>query len=192
MQTVSRRGFLVLGGTGAAGAVLAACGSTEDRRAEGDDAALLAAALTAETALEAAYAERRFSASGAPSAAVRSALDAFRAASARRVEELAGLVEDAGGEPAGTEAGAADAIEGANAAIAAYREAAGPLPSEESRSTMIAFLTAVAAELAVMSDFAGDDPAPSAFVTGGSEEPFEPTADSETTTSTTSTAEESP
>ncbi|MET0730599.1 MAG: hypothetical protein ABWZ03_05350, partial [Solirubrobacterales bacterium] len=57
MQTVSRRGFLVIGGTGAAGAVLAGCGgSVDDPRDEGRDPELLAAALAAETALGDAYA----------------------------------------------------------------------------------------------------------------------------------------
>ena len=162
MQTVSRRGFLVIGGTGAAGAVLAGCGgSVDDPRDEGRDPELLAAALAAETALGDAYAIGG--------------------------EELTTLLEQAGGQPtkaATTEPGTER--EQANATIAAYRAAAGPLSTEELRGTAIAFLAAVAAELSVMSEFAGEDPAPRPFVTGLEAEPYvaadEESADEETTT----------
>ncbi len=192
MQTVSRRGFLVIGGTGAAGAVLAGCGgSVDDPRDEGRDPELLAAALAAETALGDAYA---IGGEGGPAPPQREAIESFIAASRRRAEELTTLLEQAGGQPTkaatpepGTER------EQANATIAAYRAAAGPLSTEELRGTAIAFLAAVAAELSVMSEFAGEDPAPRPFVTGLEAEPYvaadEDSADEETTTEATTTAE---
>jgi hypothetical protein len=171
MQTVSRRGFLVIGGTGAAGAVLAGCGGSEtDQRAEGRDAELLAAALAAETALGEAYAI-----GGGGGAAPRQpeAIESFVAASRRRAEELTTLLEQAGGQP--TEPPSAEPgteLDQANATIAAYRAAAGPLSTEELRGTAIAFLAAVAAELSVMSGFAGEARVPRAFVTGSEAEPY--------------------
>jgi hypothetical protein len=191
MQTVSRRGFLVIGGAGAAGAVLAGCGGSQaDPRAEGRDPELLAAALAAETALGEAYA---VGGEGGPAPRQRRAIESFIAASRRRADELTGLLEDAGGQPTeaptpepGTELAQADA------AIAAYRAAAGPLSTEELRRTMIRFLAAVAAELSTMSEFAGEDPAPRAFVTGEEAEPYvagDDGATNEQTETTTTTTE---
>ncbi len=170
MQTLTRRGLLVLGGTGAAGAVLAACGETDDRRDQGDDAELLAAALAAETALADAYA----GAGGAqPPVDERELLGTYRDASNARIDELTTLTEDAGGETTGS-ASAADGVPGAaEGAIAAYRAAAGPLSTPELRATAISFLVAVAAELATLVELEGGDAAPEAFVTGGAETPYE-------------------
>jgi hypothetical protein len=186
MQTVSRRGLFVIGGTGAAGAVLGACAaSEEDPREEGRDPELLAAALAAETALGEAYA---VGGEGGPAPPEREAIESFVAASRRRAEELGALLQAAGGEP--TEAPSPEAgteLEQANATIAAYRAAAGPLSTEELRGTAIAFLAAVAAELAVMSTFAGEDPAPRAFVTGEEAEPYVAADDGDSESGTTTT-----
>jgi hypothetical protein len=199
MQTVSRRGFLVIGGTGAAGAVLAGCGGSEDDpRGEGRDAELLAAALAAETALGEAYADAAVPARplGGPSdggptrpgGPLDDALTAFGAASSKRSEELSRLVDDAGGEPAEP---SGDAIAAANATIAAYRAAAGPLSTAQLRGTAIAFLAAVAAELSVLLGFIGEDRVPRAFVTGAEAEPYlaadEDSADEQSETTTTET-----
>jgi hypothetical protein len=190
MQTVSRRGFLVIGGTGAAGAMLAGCGgSTADPREEGRDPELLAAALAAETALGETYA---IGGEGGPAPRERRAIESFVAASRRRAEELAGLLEDAGGEATEPPSPAPGSeLEQANATIAAYRAAAGPLSTEELRRTMISFLAAVAAELSTLSEFAGEDPAPRAFVTGGAAEPYvaddEDSTEDATETTTTET-----
>ena len=161
MQTVSRRGLFALGGTGAAGAVLGACGSETSEREEGDDAALLSTALAAETGLGAAYATGDGD------------LDrAFGAASKRRSAELERLLGEVGGESSDQqESSSSDPTEQANAAIAAYRDAAGPLSTAELRRTMIEFLAAVAAERAALAELDGADPAPQAFVTGGAEKP---------------------
>ncbi|MET0731180.1 MAG: hypothetical protein ABWZ03_08320, partial [Solirubrobacterales bacterium] len=155
------------------------------------DPELLAAALAAETALGDAYA---IGGEGGPAPPQREAIESFIAASRRRAEELTTLLEQAGGQPtkaATPEPGSER--EQANATIAAYRAAAGPLSTEELRGTAIAFLAAVAAELSVMSEFAGEDPAPRPFVTGLEAEPYvaadEDSADEETTTEATTTAE---
>jgi len=163
MSTVSRRGLFALGGSGAAAAVLASCGGSADVRADSDDAALLGAALEAETGLGDAYA----SAGGIEAG--------FATASRRRAAELDRLIEQAGGSPAddqgGAQSGATD--EAAEATIGAYRQGAGRLTTAELRGTTIGFLAEVAAELAAVRGQAGEDEVPRAFVTGLPEEPRE-------------------
>ena len=185
MRSVSRRGFLVLGGTGATGAVLAACGSAAEPREEGRDPDLLGAAYTAETALGATYGAAAEGSSGAEATEI----DRYRAASDTRAEELSSLAADAGAEPADGESGGSDvaaAIAAADGAVGAYREASGLLSSTELRTTATADLAEVAAELAGLRLIVGDDPVPTAFVTGGAERPLQSTV-GETTSSTTST-----
>ncbi len=191
MQTVSRRGLFLIGGSGAAGAMLAGCGgSTDDPRAEGRDPELLATALAAETVLGEAYA---VGGEGGAPAPVTAAIESFIAASRKRAERLAGLLEQAGGEAQETDTPAPGTeIEQGNAAIAAYRTAAGLLSTAQLRGTAIAFLAAVAAELAVMSDLAGDDPAPRAFVTGLPGEPYVAGDETDAPETTTTTTEEQP
>ena len=83
MHTLTRRGLLVVGGTGAAGAVLAACGTTEDERDEGRDPELLAAALARrDRARGGLRAEANISVSPTPN----DALNAFAAASEKRAQ----------------------------------------------------------------------------------------------------------
>ena len=174
MQTLTRRGFFVIGGTGAAGVALAGCANKTDPRAEGRDPELLGAALAAETALGEAYGSGSIAAASSPAGASRAALDRFQAASEERSTELTRLLADSGGEAGGSEvSGSGDVIESANAAIAGYRAAAGPLSTEELRGTAIAFLAAVAAERAAISELAGEEPVPHAFVTGLPEDPYE-------------------
>ncbi len=187
MLTVSRRGFLALGGTGAA--VLAGCGGEVDPRAEGDDPELLDAALEAEAGLEAAYGN--LSGGAVAAGAGAEVVKRSRDASAERQQELGRL---GAGEPTGDGSTAAagtglESVEpAANAAIAAYREAARLLSTTEGRSTTMGFLAQVAAELAAIRGLFGADQAPEAFVTGGTEKPFEAAAEETTTTSTTSTS----
>jgi hypothetical protein len=169
MPTLTRRGLIVLGGTGAAGAVLAACGSEEERRDSGEDAALLMAAYEAESALTAAYAATTGELDGEQAAAV----EQFERNSRLRAEDLQTRADGAAEEgEAPTETGLAGAIAAAEAAIAAYRDAAGLLSEEEDRALAIGFVVPVAAELAAVREFDGADPVPYAFVTGGSEPPF--------------------
>jgi hypothetical protein len=185
MHSVSRRGFLVLGGTGAAGAALASCGGKTTERDQSDDAALLEAAHGAETSLGAAYGAAIKAAKPQQAAA----LNQFRGASAKRASRLVQLVTDAGGEPSVGDSGSGSPIESANGAIAAYRAGAGPLSSEQDRGTMIAFLAAVAAELSVLSEVDDAQPVPHAFVTGGEQAPLEPAGETTTTTDTTTTGD---
>ena len=179
MPSLSRRGFIALGGSGAAGLILASCGEEDDPRAEGSDDELLSAALGAETALQGAYNEDGL-AGITPARAVISLQE-------ERISELGELGAET---PEAPEAGG-DVVDASNAAIAAYRELAGVGSSTEVRAAGTRGLAEIAAVLAAVS---AEDPAPTAFVTGGAEDPYEPeveepaetaTAEDTETTSTT-------
>jgi hypothetical protein len=169
MPTLSRRGLLALGGTGAAGVVLAACGEETDPRETGDDDELTAAEAEAEQRLAAAYGVAASTLDGSE----RSALETFADAAAARSNEFGGGSAQAGGPDGGPDSPEAlsAAINLANAAIAAHRAAVTGLDSVEGRGLAGSALVACAAELAVVSGFAGEPAVPRAFVTGGSEEP---------------------
>jgi hypothetical protein len=194
MLTVTRRGLLVLGGTGAAGVALAGCSEATDPRDETSDEELTAAEVEAETNLSGAYVVAAAVATGKQ----RATLERFAEAAKRRVVELGGPSSEPpppDGGPDLPEALSA-CVNLANAAIAAHLEAAGLLNEIEGRALASSSLAACAAELAVVSGFAGDPEAPSAFVTGGSEKPYESTDepdsddDSEESSTTSSTATE--
>jgi hypothetical protein len=183
---VSRRGFIALGGTGAAGAVLAACGEETDPRETGDDNQLTAAEAEAEQRLAAAYDLAASTVQGSE----RAALTTFAEAATARSNEFGGGSAQAGadGGPDSGEALSA-CINLANAAIAAHRAAVTGLDSIAGRGLATSALVACAAELAAVSGFAGEPEVPRAFVTGGSEEPYQAASDSDSeTTSTTSTS----
>jgi hypothetical protein len=191
MLTVSRRGLLALGGTGAA-TVLAGCGSEPDPRAESDDQQLLTNAYAAEVDLQTAYdALARDAGAGDDSASV---IGRSQRASSERQAELGSLGASAGqsqsnaGSADGADTGLGPSEAAANAAIAAYRQCAGLLPEAADRATTMGFLAQVAAELAAIRGLFGADQVPEAFVTGGSEPPFVAEAQETTTTSTTSTS----
>ncbi|HEY8001747.1 MAG: hypothetical protein ACHQJ5_09435 [Vicinamibacteria bacterium] len=194
MLTVSRRGFLALGGTGAAGVALAACGTAADPRADASADQLTEAEASAETALAAAYGA---AASALAQGEERAALEDFAAAAAKRAGEFGGGSAQAGETPpadGGPDSPEAldGAIRAANKAIAAHREAAGLLDAVDGRTLASSSMIACAAELAAVSHFAGKPEAPLAFVTGGTEAPFESATETEaTTTSSTSTTSES-
>lgn len=184
MHSLSRRGFLVVGAGGAASAALAACGESVETRDSGHDEELLGAALSAELAVSAAA----DAAAKAPTEAEaeHELIVAIGEASQARVEELRGLTEaaDEGTAPA-ADGSLAGLVEPLDAAIAAYRPAAGQLSTTELRSTAIGFLTQAAAELAGARTLLGTDPSPSPFVTGESAKPFSDTEGDTTTTTTT-------
>ena len=178
---LSRRGFLVLGGSGAAAVALGACGAEEDPRGEGDDPELIAAAIGAETAY--GLGARTFADQQGVSTEIE------RQSKARR-QELVSLEQDDGGE---SQLDGENVNEAALAAIAAYRGLARLGSSEDLRRTATQFMAQVAGELAALLELQGDDEVPYAFVTGLDEEPLESTDDAPTaettTTTTTSTGE---
>lgn len=190
MLTVSRRGFLALGGTGAAGVALSACGQTTDRRDDSSPDELKAAEASAETALAQAYSA---AASALPKGEERTTLEQFATAAGDRADGLGGGTAQAGDTPDGgpDSAEALDgAIRAADTAIAAHRQAAGLLDEEEGRALASTYLVAVACEVAAVDHFAGKEQSPSPFVTGGDQDPYEAVEDS-STTSTSSTTESS-
>ena len=98
----------------------------------------------------------------------------FERASTQRADELSARTDGASGEEGETpsEPGLAGAIAAAEGAIAAYRQAAGLLSTEDDRAIAITDLVAVAAELAAVRALDGADPVPFPFVTGASEPPL--------------------
>lgn len=182
MPSLSRRGFLVLGGTGAAGVALSACGSQADPRAEGDDPNLLATAIEAETA----YGE------AATGSADQQGVSAEIAKASRaRLDELRSLTEGSGAAAAASSQGS-NVSDQAMAAIAAYRAGARLLSTTDLRATAAQLLAQVAAELAALRELDGESPAvPYAFVTGLPEPPLATTDNAPSGTTTTSTTQSS-
>ena len=188
MLTVSRRGLLALGGAGAAGTVLSACGEPDDPREDGRDAELLAAERDAETAVQVAASAAAGQGSGKEVEVTANIAEA----SSRRAEELQTLAEDAGA-PAAEGGGSTtrSVSQALDDALAAHREAAGLLSTEELRADAMGFMVEAAAEQAALSLSAGEDPVPYAFVTGLSEQPLEASSqDTTTTTESTTTKSE--
>ncbi len=125
MLTVTRRGLIVLGGTGAAGVALAGCSEATEPREEASPEELTAAEAEAETNLSGAYVVAAQVTSGEK----RAALETFAEAAKKRVTELGGPDSEPhppDGGPDELEALSACANL-ANAAIAAHLEAAGLL-----------------------------------------------------------------
>ena len=189
MLTVTRRGLLVLGGAGAAGAALAGCGEATEPRDDADPQALTQAQAEAETNLSGAYVIAAQVTNGAQSAA----LESFAEAATRRAAEFGTSTsppEPDGGPDAPEALSACQHL--ANVAIAAHLEAAGLLDEVADLAVASSALAACAAELAAVNGFAGDPEAPSSFVTGGAEKPYEstdePDSDDSGETSTTTDA----
>ena len=199
MPALSRRAFIATGTAGAAGVGLAACGAEADEsdRDAGADGDLLTAAIQAETALGASAEGAIQGSSGADAALAKD----ISSASSDRLGTLDDALEGAPSEAeAAEQADHAPSLDGvktaAEDAIAAYREAAALLSTEELRATALEQIAPVAAELAAVRSVLGEDPSPFAFVTGLDEKPFEAvesdseetTSDETDTTSTTSTS----
>jgi hypothetical protein len=188
LTPLTRRHLLAAGGAGVAATALAACGEEEDPREEGRDRELLGAAYVDERALADAYGSAGGSEASGPEEG--STLQEFARASAARARELTRLIEAAGGTPPEVATvRAVPPLELASGAIAAYRDGAGLLSTEEARAVAIRQLAAVAAELAVLRSFNGEDPAPLAFVTGSDTEPFVPESASDDSASSDGAAE---
>ena len=188
MPSVTRRGLLVLGGTGAAGIVLSGCGEATDPREESDPEALTAAESEAEANLSGAYVVASQVAAGKQ----RAALEQFAEAAKQRAAEFgqASPPPPPDGGPDSAEALSACANL-ANDAIAAHLQSARLLDETAGRALASSALAACAAELAVVNGFAGEQQAPHAFVTGGEHPPLEsfdrPDSDESETTSTSTT-----
>ena len=188
IRSLSRRGFLAVGGSGVAGDALAACGTSVETRDSGHDTELLDAALSAETTLQATAAAAAQTPTEAQ--AEHELIEAIASASKARAEKLRTLGEGASGGQGSSEGDTmADLARASADAIAAYRPAAGQLSTADLRTTAITYLAQSAAELAGMRGLLGEDPAPQPFVTGGAEKPFaEPTTTTTNTTTTESTS----
>jgi hypothetical protein len=189
MLTVTRRGLLVLGGTGAAGVALAGCGEVTEPREDASPEELATAEAEAETNLSGAYVVAAQVTKGEQ----RSTLERFAGAAKKRAAEFGQPTSEPPAPDGGPDA--PEALSAcanlANAAIAAHLDAAGLLDEIEGRALASSSLAACAAELAVVSGFAGEPEAPNSFVTGGAEKPYEstdePDSDSATTSTTTDT-----
>ena len=196
MLTVTRRGLLVLGGTGAAGVALAGCSEATEPREEASADELTAAEAEAEGNLSRAY---DLAALTVPTGEERTTLQRFAAAAKKRAAAFGGPAStppEADGGPDFDEALSA-CRNLANDAIAAHLKAAGLIDEVEGRALASSALAACAAELGVVNGFAGDPVAPTSFVTGGAQKPYESTDEpdsgdeetsSSTTTDTTSTS----
>jgi len=177
MPRLTRRRLLAAGGAGAAASALAACGTSEpesERSAEGD-AGLLADAALAEKGLQAS-AE---TASGKLEGEEAALAAAIAGSSTSRAAAVSDLLEAAGGEEPGVGGSGGDTLaavaDAAAGSITAYREAAALLSTPELREAILEHVTQTAAELATVRGLIGEEPSPFAFVTGGSEEPYEDT-----------------
>jgi hypothetical protein len=195
MPTLTRRGLLILGGTGAAGVALAGCSKAEEPRDESDADALTSAEADAEGKLAGAY---ELAASAVPTGEERTTLQRFAAAAAKRAAEISGGSFENTSPPPDGGPDFPEALSAcqhlANEAIAAHLQAARLLDEVDGRALASSSLAACAAELAAVNSFAGDPEVPSAFVTGGPEKPLEsfdrPDSgdDESSTTSTTSSS----
>ncbi len=196
MLTVTRRGLLAIGGTGAAGVALAGCGEATEPREEASAEELTAAEAEVETNLAGAY----VAAAQVTPGTQRATLERFAEAAKKRAVEFGQPTSEAPGPDGGPDA--PEALSAcanlANAAIAAHLEAAGLLDEVEGRALASSSLAACAAELAVVNNFAGEPEVPDSFVTGGDEKPYESTdepdsgdeGESSTTSSSSTTDEE--
>ena len=191
MPTLTRRGLLILGSTGAAGVALAGCSSAEEPRDESDPEDLTAAEAEAEANLSGAYAAAAQVASAKQRAYT---LESFAEAAKKRSAEFGEVSTPPAPDGGPDEPEALSACQHlANEAIAAHLEAARLLDEVEGRALASSSLAACAAELAAVNGFAGDPEVPSAFVTGGPEEPLQSfdrpdSGDESSTTSTTSSS----
>ena len=139
---IPRRDFFALGGAGIAVGALAGCGSNTEEPSESRDIELLTTALVGEenaaTALQTAEGELK----GEKLELVK----ALNSAASERAAELQDLVAqlrdtspegDFGVDGSGRDAALEAAVEGTNAAIAAYRLGAGHFSTEELRNDAI-------------------------------------------------------
>lgn len=180
---IERRELFRLAGAAAAGgsaAALAACGGGgDDDAASGEgDVAVLNALLDLEHLAVAAYGEGARLLGGA----ARSTGALLRDQEREHADGLAQVIRDLGGRPGRpkparryapmfrglrTESDVLRfAVDLENTAVAAYLDAVPKLTTPELRGTAAAILTSEAEHLALLRVALGEEPAPSAFVTG--------------------------
>ena len=176
-RKIPRRGFFALGGAGAAGFALSACGTELEEPNDERDIEILAAALVGEENAASALKAAQGQASGSDAAAVRALADGAEANATRLQDLLADLDATPEGEFEIFRGGDLDgalqaAAEQTNHAVAAYARGAGQL-TEEFRADALELIAADGARLAVIAELLGTEPAPFAFVTGLDEEPHQ-------------------
>ena len=186
-----RRGFLALGAASGAAGLLAACGKEVAEPSSDGDVSLLNEALVGETNATTALADATKLAKGTDAETIKALRDQATANADRVQSQLSKLNAESTGDfnPPQTstlDAAINAAIEQTGAAVEAYRSGAGLFTTEDLKSEAMQLAIADGARLAMLNQLLGKDEAPFAFVTGGTEPPYESTED-ETTTSTTST-----
>ena len=188
-----RRGFLVLGASGGAAGLLAACGKEIAEPSSERDVSLLSDALVGETNATSALSDALKLAKGSEAETVKALRDQASANADRVQAQLSKLDAQPSGDFQQETASSLDAalnaaIEQTDAAVEAYRSGAGLFTTEELKSDAIQLAIADGARLAMVNQLLGKDEAPYAFVTGGTEPPSQSIEAEDTTTSTTSTA----
>jgi hypothetical protein len=179
--TIRRRGFLALGGAGAAAGLLAACGTEAEEPSAERDVDRLSAALVGEENSVAALGLAADAASGAERGEIETLREQASRNASRLQDALSELDATAEGDFGGVDDGAGvdaaldAAVAETNRAVAALRLGAGQLSSEDLRATATELAADDGARLAELSLMLGENPAPYAFVTGESESPAEDT-----------------
>jgi hypothetical protein len=186
-----RRGFLALSAAGGAAGLLAACGKDVAEPSDDRDVSLLNDALVGETNATTALGDAVKLAKGTEVATIKALRDQATANADRVQSQLSKLNAESTGDFNPAQTSTLDdalnaAIEQTGAAVEAYRTGAGLFTTEELKSEAMQLAVADGARLAMLNQLLGKDEAPFAFVTGGTEHPYENTEDETTTTSTTS------
>jgi hypothetical protein len=188
-----RRGFLALGAAGGAAGLLAACGKEVPEPSSDRDASLLSDALVGETNATSALGDAVKLAKGAEVETIKALRDQASENSNRVQAQLSKLNAQPSGEFQRATASSLDgalntAIEQTDAAVEAYRTGAGLFTTEQLKSEAIQLAIADGARLAMLNQLLGKDEAPYAFVTGGTQPPYQSVEPETTTTSTTTTS----
>jgi hypothetical protein len=175
---IGRRAFLALGPAAVAAGGLAACGSEVEEPSGERDVELLSDALVGEENAASALGLAERDASAGEAGELKALREQASANAAKLQRELERLDATAEGEFEIARDGALleTAVEETNRAVEAYRLGAGQLSTEPLRRLAIEFATADGARLALLRELLDQEPAPTAFVTGGPGRPFQSTS----------------
>ena len=176
-MSFTRRHLITASAAGGAAAALAACGGDDSPEPSAErDTELLQQALDAQATL---LGVTRFAETQRLAGRIGAAVALFAEQAADHVDEISTLIEDAGGEALVEESEAPDAESAVEAiaialedAVAAGHDIVADLSTVDSRRTIYAVIADDAAQLAAVRGVLGEDQAPVAFVTGGSEPPL--------------------